>query len=468
MTTVSRQRLCYVIADFAASNVAVLLFDAARYRISTYREFSSLGAYLGHGPVLAEQLLFPVLVVALAWLSGYYEKVLIKSRVEELGSTLRTSLIATGVFFLVALINDPRPERRDTYWLIFLLVALLFGALYICRRVITSRGRRKVASGAWAIPALVAGCGPEADALASRLLQRRAVMGLRVEGYISADPTFIPADGAPVYAPERAAEAVETVGARAIIVLPQTDEGATQTLIARLLPLGAELLVPPALYKLFTSRARTDNVVGEPLVAVTSPSADPSTLNMKRLIDLAVAIPALILAAPLIGVLALMVRADSPGPAIYRQTRLGRSRRPFTIYKLRSMVADAEAAGPALSNPNDPRITRLGRVLRKYRLDELPQLWNIVRGDMSLVGPRPEREHYMRQLVERDPRYNLIQQVRPGLTSWGMVRAGYASTIEEMLRRMDYELLYIDNMSISLDIKILIYTVKTVVTGKGI
>lgn len=467
MTPTSRQRFLYVVADFVASNLAVLLFNAARYRISTYREFSSMESYLTHAPVVAEQIVFPVLVVALAWLSGYYEKVLIKSRVEELGATLRTSLTATAVFFLVALINDPRPERADTYWLIFLLAALLFGALYICRRIITSRGRRKVSSGEWALPALVAGSGPEADDLAARLLRRRAAMGLRVEGYLS-DTPFTPADGCPVYSPDRASEALEATGARTIIVLPQATSEATQALITRLLPLGAELLVTPALYKLFTSRARTDNVVGEPLVAVTAPNVDPSTLNLKRVLDVAAALPALIITAPLIGILALMVRADSPGPAIYRQTRLGRSRRPFTIYKLRSMVADAEAAGPALSSPDDPRITRLGRILRKYRLDELPQLWNIVRGDMSLVGPRPEREHYMKLLTERDPRYNLIQQVRPGLTSWGMVRAGYASTVDEMLRRMDYELLYIDNMSISLDIKILIYTVKTVITGKGI
>ena len=159
---------------------------------------------------------------------------------------------------------------------------------------------------------------------------------------------------------------------------------------------------------------------------------------------------------------------DSPGPAIYRQERIGRHKKPFTIYKFRSMYINAESSGPSLSSPADTRITPLGRRLRKYRLDELPQLWNVLRGDMSLVGPRPEREYFIRQIVEKAPSYTLVQQVRPGLTSWGMVKFGYASTVDQMVQRLRYELMYIDNISILLDFRIIIYTIKIVLTGKGI
>lgn len=138
------------------------------------------------------------------------------------------------------------------------------------------------------------------------------------------------------------------------------------------------------------------------------------------------------------------------------------------MYKLRSMVADAETDGPTLSVANDPRITRIGSVMRKYRLDELPQFWNVLRGDMSFVGPRPEREFYVKLLYERIPAYALVQQVKPGLTSWGMVKYGYASNVDEMIERLRYDLIYLDNVSIGVDIKILIYTLKTVLTGKGI
>ena len=213
---------------------------------------------------------------------------------------------------------------------------------------------------------------------------------------------------------------------------------------------------------------RTQNIIGEPLVDVSHPMISGSTANIKRFFDVAISAVALLLIWPFMLVLALLVRMDSPGPAIYRQERIGRHKKPFTIYKFRSMYINAESAGPSLSSPADTRITPLGRKLRKYRLDELPQLWNVLRGDMSLVGPRPEREYFIRQIVEKAPSYTLVQQVRPGLTSWGMVKFGYASTVDQMVQRLRYELMYIDNISILLDFRIIIYTIKIVLTGKGI
>ena len=132
------------------------------------------------------------------------------------------------------------------------------------------------------------------------------------------------------------------------------------------------------------------------------------------------------------------------------------------------MKVDAEANGPTLSTLDDPRITKLGKIMRKYRLDELPQFWNVVKGDMSLVGPRPEREYYIKQIIKIAPYYSLVHQVRPGITSWGMVKFGYASNVDEMISRLKYDLLYIENVSLAVDLKIIFYTINTVFTGKGI
>jgi lipopolysaccharide/colanic/teichoic acid biosynthesis glycosyltransferase len=165
--------------------------------------------------------------------------------------------------------------------------------------------------------------------------------------------------------------------------------------------------------------------------------------------------------------IALLIKRDSKGPVIYKQERIGYHSKPFFIYKFRTMRTDAEQAGPMLSSRNDARITGIGRVLRKYRIDELPQFWNVLKGDMSLVGPRPEREYFIRQIMPCAPQYTLIHQVRPGITSWGMVKFGYASSLQEMVERVRYDLIYLANVSLTVDVKILIYTIKTVIKGRG-
>ena len=167
-------------------------------------------------------------------------------------------------------------------------------------------------------------------------------------------------------------------------------------------------------------------------------------------------------------ILAIYIKKDSKGPVFYRQERIGYRHKPFILYKLRTMRQDAETEGPALSSENDTRITRIGHILRKYRFDELPQFWNVLKGDMSIVGPRPEREFFIRKIMEKAPYYTLLYQIRPGITSWGMVKFGYARNIDEMIKRLKFDILYLENMSMLVDMKIIIYTVKTVITGKGI
>ena len=187
---------------------------------------------------------------------------------------------------------------------------------------------------------------------------------------------------------------------------------------------------------------------------------------MKRVIDCLLAACCLILFAPLLLLCSLTIKIGG-GPAIYRQERIGKGGRPFYIYKFRSMVIDAEKEGEELlQQENDPRLTKIGKILRAHHLDELPQLWNVFIGDMAFVGYRPERQYYIDQIIKRDPRYTLLYKIRPGVTSYATLHNGYTDTMEKMLKRLEYDLYYLEHQSLWMDVKILLSTFTSIVSGK--
>ncbi|MDR0844621.1 MAG: sugar transferase, partial [Tannerella sp.] len=216
------------------------------------------------------------------------------------------------------------------------------------------------------------------------------------------------------------------------------------------------------------SRARVKTIHGIPLIDVTANNFSDAAKNIKNVIDKVASALVIILFSPLYAYIAIRVKAGSEGPVFFRQERIGYRGKPFTISKFRTMYNDAEQQGSLLTDKNDPRVTPFGRYLRKYRLDEIPQFWNVLKGEMSLVGPRPEQRYYIEQIVKQAPYYYLLHNVRPGITSWGMVKYGYAETVDKMIERLDYDIMYYENMSLTLDITILIYTIRTVFTGKGV
>jgi lipopolysaccharide/colanic/teichoic acid biosynthesis glycosyltransferase len=194
-----------------------------------------------------------------------------------------------------------------------------------------------------------------------------------------------------------------------------------------------------------------------------------SSKNIKRLFDVLISGVSIVLLLPVYVLLAVLIKLDTKGDVVYKQTRIGLHKKPFKIYKFRSMIENAENLNePQLSSDDDPRITKVGKWMRKYRLDETLQFINVLKGDMSLVGPRPEREFYINQITKQVPYYSLLHQVRPGITSLGMVKYGYACSVDEMIERTKYDLLYLENMSLINDIKIMIYTVKIVINGSGV
>jgi lipopolysaccharide/colanic/teichoic acid biosynthesis glycosyltransferase len=190
--------------------------------------------------------------------------------------------------------------------------------------------------------------------------------------------------------------------------------------------------------------------------------------KVKSIIDRTLSLFALIILSPLMLALSVVIKCSSRGPVFYSQERIGKYGRPFVLYKFRTMNPNAEANGPALSSKNDNRITPVGRFMRKTRLDELPNFYNVLKGDMSLVGPRPERQFFIDQIVKKAPHYLHLQKIKPGITSWGQVKYGYAENVDQMIERLKYDLLYLENMSLLVDFRIILYTLITVVRGRGV
>lgn len=462
------QRTKYIVSDLVTSFVAFALFNICRYFITPSHTQIGLEQFIFSPKLILEQVFVPVFMVAIYAISGYYNKPFHKSRLQELLVTLTSTGVNASAIFLFMLTNDLIPRRRVSFQLIFICWGLFFLFTYIFRLIITTQSIRNFKRNQWTYKTLIIGNSRKARFTANSLTESDSKCGYKIVGYVAIPGEEGVMDNSPVFQPEDIHRVVKQLGVDQIIVSPEThNDKLVMQLLDSLFTLNKPVKIVPDIYSYVTSAIKLKDIFGDPLIDLTAPSLSEFDKNIKRLTDIFISSLSLIILSPLMLILAALVKLTSKGDIIYRQERIGWRRRPFTIYKFRTMVADAEKNGPALSSAKDSRITPVGKFMRKYRLDELPQFWNIFKGDMSLVGPRPERLHYIRQLDERVPYYCLIHQVRPGLTSWGMVKYGYASSIEQMIERSKFDLLYISNMSLSVDMKILIYTVRTVISGLG-
>ena len=361
------------------------------------------------------------------YLSGYYLRPLRKPYLRELLRTFVSALIISFGAFFIFIIDDPVTQYERYFTSLLVLCALQFLGSYIPRWLVTYISHK----------------------LDNDIPRTYTIHTMKeVEQF-------------------EQAHAVEPYDEVILDFKSKTKENDIYTLINRLYPRNVEISVVPSLYDMLTGAAMIDEVSDQPLIHITEHKMSDTELCIKRAFDIIVSAAMLVLLSPLYLILTLLVWYSSKGPVFYRQERIGLHGLPFEIIKFRTMCVHAETETPQLSADNDPRITKVGKWMRKYRLDELPQFWNILRGDMSIVGPRPERRYFINQIEEKAPYYCMIYKIRPGLTSWGPIKVGYTDTLDKMIRRLNYDIVYIENMSLTLDIKIMFHTIGVIFNGKG-
>lgn len=431
----------------------------------------------GYG-YLDPQQLINASVISLYWIilyaiAGLYGKPFRRSRLQELIQVFKYSLIGVLIIFFLIFLDDPIPPSNPSLQRVLLTIylGLQFGTVGLVRFILTTRTQMRIRKRKLTFPTLLVGCQEQAMGIYRELENMKRPLGYVFKGFISlshSEQNLFHGKLKNYGNLDRLEEVIQSRKIEEVIIALEPNEAPeVGRIIERCENTAANIKVVPGVYDYIVGSVKSSHILGAPLIEIFPSIMKPWEQVAKRGIDIGASAFSLVILSPLYLFLATLIKLDSPGPIFFRQERIGKGGKPFKIIKFRSMHVNAEKAGPALSSDHDPRITKTGKWLRKLRFDELPQFWNVLRGDMSLVGPRPERQFFIDQIVKVAPHYRHLHKVKPGITSWGQVKYGYASNVAEMVERLKFDILYIENMSLALDLKIILYTIIVIVEGRG-
>jgi len=466
------QRFLYIVFDFLAASVAWILFYVFR-KVQIEPQVFGMDIPITLGTKFCLGAIgLPFAWIMLYYFTGFYNSMFRRSRLDDFNRTFMTSLLGVIIIFFLLILDDTILDYTNYYSLFFTLFLLHFSITMIPRMIITSRTVRKVHQRKIGFKTVMLGSNENAVDVYVDILEQRKSSGHEILGFINVHQKehYQLQDHTAHLGGHEHLESIlrDHQVEEVIIALEPSEHGKIGDMLSKLSLLDVRISAIPSMTDILTGKVKSTTIFGTPLLEVTHELMPAWQQNVKQVLDVVLAILSLVILMPLNLCIIIGVKLSSPGPMFYKQDRVGKYGRQFKIYKFRSMYHNAEENGPELSSKHDPRVTRFGQFMRKHRLDEIPNFINVLKGDMALVGPRPEREYFIRKITEEAPHYIHLHKVKPGITSWGQVKYGYAENVQEMIKRLRYDILYIENMSLFVDLKILFYTAITIVKGRGV
>ncbi len=465
------QVLKYVIADILSVLLAWNLFFFYRKISINHQAFHLKEQILIDNNLLLGIILIPIFWLILYLLIGTYTKIYRKSRLKELGQTLLISIIGVILLFFAVLIDKDAKTYKDYYFSFFILFILHFGITFAFRLILTSITAYRIHHRIIGFNTIIVGSDKNAITLYNDIESQTKSAGNKFVGFVHVKNTgeyhlcgYMPHLGH--Y--KNILNIINTNKIEEVIIAIEPSEHKTiDKILTEINGANVVIKVIPDMQDILLGSVKMTAIWDAPLIQISPELMPVWQQSIKRVMDIAISLIVLVGLSPIYIITGILVKMSSPGPIFYSHNRIGLHGKSFRMHKFRSMFVNAEQNGPQLSSKNDPRITPFGRFMRKVRLDEIPQFYNVLKGDMALVGYRPERQFFIEQITKTAPHYRLLFKVKPGITSWGQVKYGYAENVEQMVNRLKYDILYLENMSISVDLKILIYTVLIIIQGRG-